>query len=56
MKKLFWVLAILSIGIVGHFDSPSAHIEAAIDNSEIPCHTTLDQYQAVTLNAIGRGK
>ena len=60
MGKLFWTAVIISLGIVGHFDSPEAHHPADISEVEkreyIAAYTTIDQYQAVTLNAIERGK
>ena len=49
--KYLMAAIILSTGIVGHFDSEPAHVAAAIDNAEPACHTTLDEYLAVTLNA-----
>lgn len=55
MKKLFWVLAIIGLGVVGHFDQPELHHPADISRTEkadlMASYTTIDQYQAVSLNA-----
>lgn len=54
MGKIFWALLIIGVGVVGHFDNPKAHIEAAVKNAEPACWTPLEIYTHVSLIAANR--